>query len=125
MQTPARESNEEGLDSHARFILLRKKKKKQIYQATWTHARSKKRLDRKKEAFRFRPYRAGDRVPGVQEHAMDAKAERGHLRLEWVRQTVARLVKNMEASIQEGTQSLHQQSQDRARQCRPRGTRLR
>lgn len=59
-------------------------------------------------------------MSGIQEHAMGAKAERGHLGLE-----VGSLVKNMGASNQEGTQSLHQQSQDRTRQCRPRGTRLR
>lgn len=99
MQTPVRERNEQGLDSHARLILLGKK---QINQATWTHTRSKKRLDRNRRPFRFGPYRAGDKVPGIQEHAMGAKAERGHLRLEWVRQTVARLVKNMGACIQEG-----------------------
>lgn len=56
----------------------------------------------RRRPFRFGPYREGDKVPGIQEHAMGAKAERGHLRLEWVRQTVARLIKNMGACIQEG-----------------------
>lgn len=88
---------------------------------TWTHTRSKKRLDRK-EAFRFRPYRAGDKVPGIQEHAMGAKAERGHLRLEVGSPDCCKAGKEHGSFHPGRTQALHQQSKDKARL---RGMRLR